>query len=249
MVLNHLEQATLFDAINFSGQITDAASVTARRTSLAMYLCPSSPGSGPTSLKIGERGPVAISDLATGQYLACAGRGEIGVVPGSNDGVFYRNSRSPLRDPLDGASQTRLLGERSRNVCDANWVGDVPSLVVCTNPNWSVRDCATSNVMVLANTGPWPDESWVNLPNHKAAKADDFWSLHPGGCNSLLGDGSVRFIKESVNPTVFSSPATRAGARSWARTSSDRVRDRLRHLDCQVFSARPRHLVARARPE
>ena len=87
----------------------------------------------------------------------------------------------------------------------------LPSMVVCTNPSWSVRDCATSNVMVLANTGPWEDETWVNVPNHKDAKADDYWSLHPGGCNFLLGDGSVRFIKESVNPTVFSSLATRAG--------------------------------------
>ena len=65
--------------------------------------------------------------------------------------------------------------------------------------------------MVMTNTGPWPDEPWVNVPNHKGSKADDSWSLHPGGSNFLMGDGSVRFIKESVTPTVFSALASRAG--------------------------------------
>ena len=211
MILPQLEQGTLYSAINFSMQITDAASVTARRTVISAYVCPSSSGNGPVSLKAGEKGPAVISDVAPGQYLASAGQGEIEDVPGSNNGVFYRNSRVALRDISDGTGQTLMLGERSRNLCDATWVGAIPSMVVCTNPSWSVRDCATSNVMVLANTGPWPDEPWVNVPNHKGAKADDFWSLHPGGCNFLFGDGSVRFVKETVSPTVFSSLATRAG--------------------------------------
>jgi prepilin-type N-terminal cleavage/methylation domain-containing protein/prepilin-type processing-associated H-X9-DG protein len=211
MILDRLEQRPLHAAINFSLQITDAASSTARRSVLAIYLCPSSSGDGPVSLRDGEKGPVAISDVAPGQYLASAGQWEIEDVPGSNNGVFYRNSCVAIRDIADGTGQTLLVGERSRNVCDATWVGAIPSLVVCTNPSWRVRDCATSNVMVMANTGPWEDETWVNVPNHKDAKADDFWSLHPGGCNFLLGDGSVRFVKESVNPTAFSSLATRAG--------------------------------------
>jgi prepilin-type processing-associated H-X9-DG protein/prepilin-type N-terminal cleavage/methylation domain-containing protein len=210
MILNQLDQQPLFNAVNFSRQITDGASVTVRRTVLAILLCPSSSPEGPVSLKYPGQ-PLVPSDLAPSQYVGSAGQGEIEDVPGNNNGIFYRNCRTSLREITDGTSQTLMVGERSRNLSDATWVGAIPDAQVCTNPSWSVRDCATSNVMILANTGPWPDEPWVNVPNHKGSKADDFWSLHPGGCNFLFCDGSVRFVKETVNPTVFSSLATRGG--------------------------------------
>jgi prepilin-type processing-associated H-X9-DG protein len=36
-------------------------------------------------------------------------------------------------------------------------------------------------------------------------------SLHPGGVNVLLGDGSVRFVKDSINIATWRALATRAG--------------------------------------
>jgi prepilin-type processing-associated H-X9-DG protein len=36
-------------------------------------------------------------------------------------------------------------------------------------------------------------------------------SYHPGGVNLLLGDGSVRFIKESVTLSVWRALSTRNG--------------------------------------
>jgi prepilin-type N-terminal cleavage/methylation domain-containing protein/prepilin-type processing-associated H-X9-DG protein len=212
MILGQLEQRPVFDSVNFQMPIPDAASGTPRRTVLSVFLCPSSTPDGPTRVTGDEdQAVVLVDDVAAGQYVASAGQGEVEELPGSNNGLLFRNSRIAFRDVTDGLGQTLLVGERSRNLADATWVGAVASGHVCTNPRWPVRDCATSNVMVMANTGPWPDEPWVNVPNHKGSKADDYWSLHPGGCNFMLGDGSVRFIKESVNPTVFSALASRAG--------------------------------------
>jgi prepilin-type processing-associated H-X9-DG protein len=36
-------------------------------------------------------------------------------------------------------------------------------------------------------------------------------SLHPGGCNFVFCDGSVQFLKETIDAEVFSSLSTRAG--------------------------------------
>ena len=38
-----------------------------------------------------------------------------------------------------------------------------------------------------------------------------FGSLHPGGANFLMGDGSVRFIKQTIAPATYTALGTRAG--------------------------------------
>jgi prepilin-type N-terminal cleavage/methylation domain-containing protein/prepilin-type processing-associated H-X9-DG protein len=211
MILDDLEQKPLYDAVNFGLQITHPASRTARTATLASFLCPSDPiGARPVSLADAS-GNVLVSDLAPGQYVASAGQWEIEEFPARNNGLFYRNSRVGLRDITDGSSQTLMVGERSRNLADATRVGVVPFARVCTNPSWRVQDCETACVMILGHTGPSPNQQWVDVPNYKGAGADDFWSLHPGGCNFAFADGSVRFVKETINPHVFSFLSTRSG--------------------------------------
>ena len=38
-----------------------------------------------------------------------------------------------------------------------------------------------------------------------------FKSFHPGGANFAMADGSVRFIKQSINPRTYNALGSRAG--------------------------------------
>jgi prepilin-type processing-associated H-X9-DG protein/prepilin-type N-terminal cleavage/methylation domain-containing protein len=209
MLLNQLEQQPLYQGVNFSLQITDPGSRTARTPILAVFLCPSNVGGG-SVVASSSTGAILSTDVSAGQYVGSAGQLEPGEFPDSNNGVFYRNSRNGLRDITDGSSLTLMAGERSRNVADATWVGAIPTWQLCTNPRWTVQECGPPSTLVVSHTGTAATGA-IYVPNSKSSMVDDYWSLHPGGCNFLFCDGSVRFIKETVNPLVFSYLSTRAG--------------------------------------
>jgi prepilin-type N-terminal cleavage/methylation domain-containing protein/prepilin-type processing-associated H-X9-DG protein len=212
MVLQFVVQTPLYYAVNFNLRITDPGSQTVRASNLSVYVCPSSDGAGPIRLS-DSSGKSLVNDLSPGQYVASAGQFQVADWPSDNNGVFFRNSRVGLRDITDGLSLTMMAGERSLTISDATWVGVVPRAEFCTKPARDYEECRPSYAMVLAHTGPTPPGgyTWVVVPNSKSAAVDNFWSLHPGGCNFVFCDGSVRFLKETIDAEVFSSLSTRAG--------------------------------------
>jgi hypothetical protein len=51
----------------------------------------------------------------------------------------------------------------------------------------------------------------VNCTNTRGASQGQLYSFHTGGVNSLRGDGSVQFLKESTAPAIVGAMVSRAG--------------------------------------
>ncbi len=67
-----------------------------------------------------------------------------------------------------------------------------------------------NNKGIPTNEGvPWP--TTTATAGNQAGPNEEPYSYHPGGINALFGDGSVRFVKESINLVAFRSILTLAG--------------------------------------
>jgi prepilin-type processing-associated H-X9-DG protein len=59
--------------------------------------------------------------------------------------------------------------------------------------------------------------AWTNPPTNgitfgnNAGANDELFSFHPGGVNVLMGDGSVRFLKDTVNVVTLRGLVTLKG--------------------------------------
>ena len=59
--------------------------------------------------------------------------------------------------------------------------------------------------------GPWGTVTPYVAQGNNAGNNDEIASFHPGGANVLMGDGSVRFLKDSVNPVTLRGLVTLKG--------------------------------------
>ena len=159
---------------------------------------------------------------------------------GANDseGLFGANIAYRIAEVSDGTSNTMMFGETSRfkeeeaigshfsfwNVAGA-WVGPPwtgtpawPGDVRVTGGAFVVPRLNAPPVLIggpsCQDNVPAPHSlNWSLPPNNPPCLNLGQWgfrSRHPGGANFLFADGSVKFLKESVNYLTYRSLGTRA---------------------------------------
>jgi prepilin-type N-terminal cleavage/methylation domain-containing protein/prepilin-type processing-associated H-X9-DG protein len=235
MILPLLEQQPLYNSINFNLSVAYHDNDTCSLTALAVYLCPSD--DGPSVVPVFEDPPDPanpgsfnathiVDTLSRGNYVGMWGLGEICAQSGATDtpnnnglrplgthaGIFYRNSSTRISAITDGTSNTIAIGERSHNLSYVTWVarsingwlGKTSLAEGGTDQfNPSPEECWTQIL------GPCGLEDGLRTINNPEAHVEDYWSRHSGGANFTFADGSVHFLKSSINPTPWRALATR----------------------------------------
>ena len=227
LLLPYLEQASLFDAVNFQVkglalEAIDPANATVVATQVNLFLCPSDSqgwgaGSGATNYRANS-GPCAFCDES---YLGAFAGGRAVELAGFRDGLSQTlafseklvgaGGSAPHRPARDWLHRTGIAAPRtgdewletcrssSRNLVvrrDAGrtWLlsgGAHTLFYVSAPPNTEVPDCG---ILPVGGTGIF------------AAR-----SLHPGGVNAAMADGSARWFTSRVSPATWRGLGTRDG--------------------------------------
>ena len=200
-ILPYIEQRNAFKKLNFNEGAYAPANDTVRSHGINVFVCPSD--YAPKSAK--TAGGV---DIEANSYAACHHDVEA-PIDVKNQGVFYLNSSTRYEDISDGTSSTLFVGEKRLTTKELGWMSGTRATLRNTGtlPNGSRFGPNPLGV------GPGDDESDVppapGEPDPRLV-VGGFSSRHPGGTNFLFGDGSVRFIKNSIAANVFRHLGNRA---------------------------------------
>ncbi|UUO09232.1 DUF1559 domain-containing protein [Blastopirellula sp. J2-11] len=219
LILPQMEQSAAHDILAPSSPnrlheaVTNATKLNVLQTPLSTWRCPSDTGPELNShYKINDGSGTAANrkELATANYVGVNSAGDIdrttthnGIfVPGTNvDG----NKRwvVAMRDILDGTSNTAMVGERAWMQSGVE-IG--AAVVFGHNGNADIEknhDYDDGFITVVGGGKPH-----INTIEICGTDCDDidgrqgFSSMHPGGTQFLLGDGSVHFVSENIDHTI-----------------------------------------------
>jgi prepilin-type N-terminal cleavage/methylation domain-containing protein/prepilin-type processing-associated H-X9-DG protein len=201
-LLPYVEQDNLRRSMNYTGTAWQVPFFTNFSAVVKTYVCPSDargydlprPGFGGVSNYLGVTGEDRDAQLQFG---------------GPTDGMFDVSSRGVrIVDVKDGLSNTLAVGERppAGDLFWGWWAGsDYDVLLSAYGLDFNYPNQTVPALFHAPPNGPLNPTVLNKESNH-------FWSMHAGGGNWLLGDGSVRFIAYTAGATAILAMASRANS-------------------------------------
>jgi prepilin-type N-terminal cleavage/methylation domain-containing protein/prepilin-type processing-associated H-X9-DG protein len=118
-----------------------------------------------------------------------------------------------LTDVVDGLSNTVMIAEvrqgQGRDLRGFIWWGDAAGVSTFMPPNTTSPDVIYTPY--YCNNLPAQGLPCIGTPTTTNPTVMYSRSQHPGGVNVALGDGSVRFIRQDINPAIWQGMGTRSG--------------------------------------
>jgi prepilin-type N-terminal cleavage/methylation domain-containing protein len=222
MILPAMDQSALYNQIgtetnNFatswldksnSGQITSFTSnyIAAAKTVLPAFICPSDIGGGLNA---------DYSSFGKSNYVGAGGTTSMG-----NDCAFVADSNRGIRDFLDGTSNTILVAERTTADDSTSAMRCGNGTVQCKPKGGLWIGAIPGNTSVWNSGLDWRTAMFIggNVGyelNRSTATGDQYLyiaiGIHTGGNQVLLADGSVRFISENIDLSLYKALLTIRG--------------------------------------
>lgn len=185
MLLPMVDQASLYNRIDFNLGTAVDANEALLATNVPLWRCPSDTIDDAISVTVPT---YSTTQVATGNYC------------GSTD-MLGPLSAVRFRNVTDGLSQTLMVGERVNQQqapgnppFTSSWIGIV-----------SKRD------QYVFNSTPYTAVVAVYPINFHLGTTQSFSSRHTGGTHFVFGDGSVKFLNETMDANVYQALGTPNG--------------------------------------
>jgi prepilin-type N-terminal cleavage/methylation domain-containing protein/prepilin-type processing-associated H-X9-DG protein len=237
-MLPYIEDSTIYNAYNVVRVFASVSNTTVEAVQIAAFTCPSDlpftqeppqfvpyvHNSYATSRGRNENigfnwANTTAPDPTAQYYLNCNGD------PG--DGMFGWQYSVKVAGVTDGLSNTFLFGEVSRFTDEPASAFSIGNVTIEFIDDYSNNvGHPTSGAFVIPRLNAPPDKTgavagpcfagalfppdWINNATCLNLGQYGFRSLHPGGANFAMADGSVKFIKNSINVPTYRALGTRA---------------------------------------
>lgn len=211
----YFDQANLYTRMDFTqsfaGNVTTTNTTALSKLILQTYVCPSS-SLDPCANLAGNtqliQTPMYIG--VSGAYPDVAGRA-VGFASNyggfyTNNGMLLHNQLTRIRDAVDGTTNVVMVAEQSGRVGTTDMRSGYYGGYTGTTFTGPVTTAAPADSWSVGLTGV---QYQINTPTLGAGANSPYDantvinSFHVGGVHALLGDGSVRFLSNSMDFTVL----------------------------------------------